>query len=112
MNSHPTTISRRFPNFFLWMAALWPWCGGNVLADSASTKNVGPLPQPATVWGVKPARYGLEKPYFMVDNLSGMTQRSKTDSLQVAKRRVQPGNAVRRELRRRLNSTSDFAESE
>ena len=83
MNSHPTTISRRFSNCLLWMAALWPWFGGNLLADSASTKNVGPLPQPATVWGVKPARYGLEKPYFMVDNMSGMTQRSQTDSLQV-----------------------------
>ena len=83
MNSHPTTISRRFSNCLLWMAALWPWFGGNLLADSASTKNVGPLPQPATVWGVKPARYGLEKPYFMVDNLSGMTQRSQTDSLRV-----------------------------
>ncbi len=83
MNSHPTTISRRFSNCLLWMAALYPWLGGNLLADSVSTKNVGPLPKPATVWGVKPARYGLDKPYFMVDNLSGMTQRSQTDSLQV-----------------------------
>ena len=65
------------------MAALGPWFGGDLLADSASTKNVGPPPQPATVWGVKPARYGLEKPYFNVDDMSGMTQRSQTDTLRV-----------------------------
>ncbi len=83
MNSHPTTISRRFSNCLLWVAALWPWFGGNLFADSAFTKNVGPLPQPATVWGVDAARCRLEKPFFSVDDLPGMTQRSQTDSLRV-----------------------------
>jgi len=73
------TARRAGGNSLCWLAVL-------MFADQPTMAAQGDEAKPAgvsAVWGVIAKRVGLKEPFFFVDDLSGVPERSQTDSLRV-----------------------------